>query len=369
MQQTRRINIALAALTAALITAALTAVVPFSPARDSQAGAQNLPSLVDVTPDVTSTIPGLVQGVDVAGHQRPGGQPIDWKSVAGPGGQQFAFVKATEGEGWNNEFYAEDAQAARDAGIEVGAYHYARPAEDPTSQARHFAEVINSGPATNLPPVLDLEVDEGLNPAALTAWTQTFLTEVEKATGTTPMLYTYRYFWYEQMANTNAFTGYPLWLAAYQNQAPRPVGGWDKVTFWQRSDNGKVAGVSTPVDQNIFNGDVGAFESFAAGNLAAGGGVLETFQAPEEGELGVLEQNSTALVAAILGLASGILQAPQISDAARQLGFSDFDANNIAATVRDLVISGRLPVEDLRTMMVGDYSVGDLLILLNNAAQ
>lgn len=355
MHVNRRYHTVLAALVAALLTGALAVVVPFSPTRDTEAGAQG--------------IPGLVQGVDVAGHQRPGGAAIDWKTVAGPGGQNFAFVKASEGEGWKNVYYDEDAQAARDAGLAVGAYHYARPAEDPTVQARYFSEVINAGPALNLPPVLDLEVDEGLNPAALAAWTQTFLTEVERATGTKPMVYTYRYFWYEHMDNTNAFTGYPLWLAAYQNQAPRPVGGWDKVSIWQRSGDGRVAGVSTPVDQNIFNGNSGAFGSFVAGDLTAGGGVLETFQAPEAGDLAVLEQNSTALVVAILGLAGGILAAPQVAQAAQQLGFNDFDADNIAGAVRDLVTSGQLPVEDLRTMMVGDYSVGDLLILLNNASK
>ena len=355
MHVNRRHQTVLAALVAALIAVTLAVVVPFSPARHTTADAQG--------------IPGLVQGVDVAGHQRPGGSAIDWKTVAGPGGQQFAFVKASEGEGWKNEFYDEDAAAARDAGLSVGAYHYARPAEDPATQARYFADVINSGPALTLPPVLDLEVDEGLSPAALAAWTGTFLNEVERATGKKPMLYTYRYFWYEHMDNTNAFTGYPLWLAAYQNAAPRPVGGWDKVSIWQRSDSGRVAGVATPVDQNIFNGNPAAFSGFAAGDLHAGGGVLESFQAPEAGDLAVLEQNNTALVVAILGLAGGIIAAPQVAQAAQQLGFDNFDAGNISTAVRDLVTSGQLPIEDLRSMMVGDYSVGDLLILLNNASK
>ena len=51
------------------------------------------------------SIPGLVSGVDVAGHQRPGGAAIDWKSVGTIGGQDFVFVKASEGEGWKNVYY------------------------------------------------------------------------------------------------------------------------------------------------------------------------------------------------------------------------------------------------------------------------
>lgn len=314
------------------------------------------------------TLPGLISGVDVAGHQRPGGAPINWKLAGTVGGQQFAFVKASEGTNWKNEFYDEDAREAAAAGLRVGAYHYARPASDPIAQARYFASVINAGPATQLPPVLDLEVDEGLNPLQLTAWTQIFLTELERATGKRPMVYTYRYFWYERMDNTNAFTSYPLWLAAYQNQPPRPVGGWDKLTFWQRSDSGRVAGINTPVDMNLFNGTGAQFGAFAAGNLNSAGGVLETFQVPDSGELQVLEQNSTALVVAILALAAGAFGANHLIDAAAQAGFDLRDAKNITALVEQLAQSGNLPVEDLRNMMVGDYQIGDLLILLDNAA-
>ncbi|WKD57822.1 Lysozyme M1 precursor [Corynebacterium capitovis DSM 44611] len=362
MHTTRRrqtITAAVASLSAAVMTFGLAAVVPFSPAHRTSADAQS----------ITDLIPGMVQGVDVAGYQRPGGQQINWAQVAGAGSQDFAFVKATEGEGWTNEFYEEDAQQAGTAGLAVGAYHYARPAHDPVVQAQHFASVINSGPALSLPPVLDLEVDEGLSPAALSTWTASFLTEVERLTGEKPMLYTYRYFWYERMGNTTAFSEYPLWLAAFQNVAPRPVGGWDKVSIWQRSSDGSVPGVSAPVDLNIFNGDGTAFTQFVGGNLTAGGGVLESFQATDDGVapgLDVLEQNSTALVVAILGLATGILNSPQISQAAQQLGFAEPDSAAIADEVRELADSGRLPVDDLRTMMLGDYSVGDLLILLNN---
>ncbi|MCP1387295.1 glycoside hydrolase family 25 protein [Corynebacterium sp. TA-R-1] len=314
-------------------------------------------------------LPGLVSGVDVAGHQRPGGAPINWRMVAGPGGQQFAFVKASEGTDWKNVFYDEDARAAADAGMQVGAYHYARPGSDPIAQARFFADVINAGPALSLPPVLDLEVDEGLGPVALAAWTTVFLKELELRTGKRPMIYTYRYFWYEHMNNTNAFTSYPLWLAAYQNQPPRPVGGWDKLSFWQRSDSGRVAGINTPVDMNLFNGTAAQLRDFAGGNLRAGGGVLETFQVPDSGELRVLEQDNTALVLAILGLAAGVLGFAQLNDAAAQAGFNPTDARNIAGHVQNLAARGDLPLDDLAKMVAGQYQVGDLLILLDNAAK
>ncbi|OFP36723.1 glycoside hydrolase family 25 protein [Corynebacterium sp. HMSC071B10] len=346
----------LKALLAAVVTAALTfTLLVVSPFGQKSADAQALP--------------GLINGVDVAAHQHPGGGPIDWRMVAGPGGQQFAFIKATEGTSYVNDFYAQDAQAANEAGIKVGAYHYARPATDPIAQARHFADTINAGPRNQLPPVLDLEVNEGLGPVQLAAWTQIFMAELEARTGRTPMLYTYRYFWYERMDNTNAFTRYPLWLAAYQNQPPAPVGGWDHLSFWQRSDSGRVPGIDAVVDMNLFNGNAGQFMSFAAGNLNAGGGVLEKFQASDSGELAVLEQDNTALVVAILALAGGALGIAGLAEAADQAGFSDQDARNIANMVGQLAENGELPVEDLRNMMIGDYQIGDLLILLDNATK
>ena len=313
-----------------------------------------------------------INGVDVSHHQDTGGDSIAWHEVRDDN-HKFAIIKATEGQDYTDNAFAKFAQGAIDSGMAVGAYHYARPAKDPVSQAQNLARAYNSVPGLSLPPVLDIEVDEGLNPDELKEWTRTFLTEVENETGRRPMLYTYRYFWLEQMGNTEEFSDYPLWLAAYQNKAPAPVGGWDKVDIWQRSESGNVAGINTPVDLNLFNGNHGQFARFTAGDLGATGGILEPLQdQPIEGDfsdsLQVLEQSNTALAAAILGLASGILAPDQVENAAQNFGFDSGDAHNIADTARRQIETGTLPIDDLNKMMVGDdYSVGDLLILLDNA--
>lgn len=323
-------------------------------------------------PVTADTRADWVNGVDVSHHQDTGGDAIDWNSVKGTN-QRFAFVKATEGEDYQDSAYAKFAQGALDEGLAVGAYHYARPAKDPVAQATNLSNAVNNGPATTLPPVLDIEVDEGLSPQQLQDWTRTFLQEVERQTGRTPIVYTYRYFWIEKMDNTQEFANYPLWLAAWQNKAPRPVGGWQRVDIWQRSDSGSIAGINTPVDLNVFNGNQGQFARYSAGDLNAAGGFLESFQDNDvesqiSDSLQVLQQGNTALVAAILGLASGLVSGPQLEAAARQFGFNPQDAHNIADTVRIQIETGKLPVDDLNTMMISDtYSVGDLLILLDNA--
>lgn len=313
-----------------------------------------------------------VNGVDVSHHQDTGGEAITWNSVRDDN-NRFAIIKATEGTDYTDDAYAKFAQGALDSGLTVGAYHYARPGNDPVAQATNFANVLKTGPATTLPPVLDLEVDEGLSPQELRDWTRTFLTELENQTGRRPMVYTYRYFWLEQMGDTDDFADYPLWLAAYQNKAPGPVGGWDKVDIWQRSESGRVAGINTPVDLNLFNGNQGQWARFVAGDHNASGGLLEQFQDNEiesgiADSLAVLEKNNSALAAAILGLASGVLAPQQVEGAAQTFGFDAGDAHNIADTARTQIENGTLPIDDLNNMMVGDdYSVGDLLILLDNA--
>jgi lysozyme len=56
-----------------------------------------------------------------------------------------------------------------------------------------------------------------------------------------------------------AFDDYPLWVAHYyQRREPRIKRGW---VFWQHSDEGRVNGIRSPVDFNVFNGDSTAFRA------------------------------------------------------------------------------------------------------------
>lgn len=315
-------------------------------------------------PQASALTIGAPSGVDVAGHQHPGGAPINWKTVRADG-QSFAFVKASEGIGWTNEFFLQDAHGAAAAGMKVGSYHYARPASDPRAQAATYAAQIALVPNHSLPPVLDLEVSEGKNPQQLIAWTRAFTDELERLTGRTPMIYTYRYFWYDHMANTNQFSEYPLWLAAYQAQAPAPVGGWSKLAFWQRSETGRVNGIAGPVDLNLFNGNDAQLNSFARGNYSNFGGVLNGLVVPGLPDLG---DDATLLIGAILALGVGAIAAPALIDAAKESGLDERAAADFASFVEDLKNADALPVGDLKRMAAGDNTVGDLAILLDNAA-
>lgn len=305
-------------------------------------------------------------GVDVSGHQR-GNSSIRWQEVAADG-QKFAFVKTTEGETWVNEHYLEDVHAAHRAGLLVGTYHYARPAGDARQQAAHYAATLATVPQHSLPPVLDIEVAEGLDPEQLQNWVRDFLHETQRLTGRTPMVYTYRYFWREHLNDTHEFANYPLWLAAYQNHAPEPVGGWNHLTFWQRSETGRVPGIDAPVDLNLFNGTESQLGDFVAGNHVNLGAAFQEMATPDNGVLETLGGDNAALAGLILAAQTGILPEGALEAAAPQLGIEPVLIDDISRRVGELIATGDLPVEDLQVMVDNpDYSIGDLLILLANA--
>ncbi|WP_083828578.1 GH25 family lysozyme [Parafrankia sp. EUN1f] len=199
--------------------------------------------------------PTWPKGVDIASWQHPGSAPIDWNAVKGSG-VAFTIVKATEGTEYTNPYFAADRDAAGLAGLTVGAYHYARPAapiSTAVDQARHFLAVTGlTRSAGHLAPVLDLETTGGLDPVALAAWTRAFLEEIETQTGRAPIIYTYRSFWTDHMADTDDFALYPFWFAIYNNEdTPGWLpGGWSNWAIWQYSSSGDVPGIIGNVDMN-----------------------------------------------------------------------------------------------------------------------
>jgi GH25 family lysozyme M1 (1,4-beta-N-acetylmuramidase) len=187
---------------------------------------------------------------------------IDWSQVA-VAGKRFAFVRATAGTLTADTAYVANHSGARTAGLAVGSYHFANPdpaANDAANEATWFLQnaSIVSG---DLVPVLDLETANGLSPASLTTWAQTWLSQVSAATGVRPIIYTTPKFWSTSMADTDWFArnGYSvLWIANWTTaSAPAlPAGSWggNGWTFWQHSSTGTVPGITGAVDLDRFNG-------------------------------------------------------------------------------------------------------------------
>jgi GH25 family lysozyme M1 (1,4-beta-N-acetylmuramidase) len=215
---------------------------------------------------LTASTLAYADGVDVSHWQGS----ISWSTVKA-GGVQFAFMKATESTTYTDTRLAANWAGAKSAGLYRGAYHFARPSTgSAAAQARYFVSKVGSFTEPGvLPPVLDLEASGGLSPSALRSWTQTWLDTVEQLTGRVPVIYVSPSFWEYYLANSTAFTRYPLWIAHYGVSSPRVPGGWSRWTFWQRTSTGSVAGIAGNVDVNRFSGTTAELASLAG---TTGGG-------------------------------------------------------------------------------------------------
>jgi LysM repeat protein len=117
-----------------------------------------------------------------------------------------------------------------------------------------------------LPPVLDLETNDGQTKDRIIERAKTWLDLVEAAFGKKPIIYSGQYFLQDFFSEVGGgppawAKDYPLWLAQYPNQyvpgmRPSLPRGWFKWTFWQYSDKGRINGINARVDLNVFNGSL-----------------------------------------------------------------------------------------------------------------
>jgi GH25 family lysozyme M1 (1,4-beta-N-acetylmuramidase) len=206
----------------------------------------------------TSTT-GSREGIDVSHWQGW----IDWARVRNAG-KSFVYAKATEGIGWKDASYDRNKSGAMGQGLKFGAYHFARPTNDPVREADWFVDTMGLKRGM-LVPALDIEVTDGLGPTALTSWVKAWLQRVYSWTGARAAIYTSPSFWRDKLNNTRWFAdnGYRvLWVANWCTSSPSvPADNWGgrSWTFWQYTDSGTVPGISGRVDLNRYR-----FSSFDA---------------------------------------------------------------------------------------------------------
>ena len=191
-----------------------------------------------------------IHGIDVSRYQ----QMIAWEEVQAMQVKDiklgFAFIKATEGIGNVDPRFRRNWKKSREAGIICGAYHFFIASKDGKMQAQNFIKVVKLQPG-DMPPVLDVEQRNGVSVAELKKEVKKWLDVVEEYYRVKPVIYTNIDF-YEQNLGSG-FDTYPLWVAHYyEPHQPRIKRGW---RFWQHSDEGRVNGILSKVDFNVFAGD------------------------------------------------------------------------------------------------------------------
>lgn len=216
--------------------------------------------------------PERIYGIDISRYQHEKGRKrfsINWKdlritslgrlskkTIHGTVNYpvRFIFIKATEGVTVRNKYFASDYANARKYGYKTGAYHFFSVRTPGRNQAINFLRNsrYNKG---DLPPVLDLEpTDAQIRQAggvqALFRNVRTWLNAVEKQRGVRPILYISQRFVNKYLPQApDLQKNYDVWIARYGEYRPDV-----NLVYWQLSPDGRVSGIKTEVDINVYNG-------------------------------------------------------------------------------------------------------------------
>jgi hypothetical protein len=163
----------------------------------------------------------MLPGVDVSSFQGP---PGDWTTVAGD--FVWAAVKLTELQPNGTRYVNPDAHAdwiwIHDHGKGRMAYFFGHPSVSASETVDFFVtELHHLGLRDSDAVALDLEVTDGLGPAAVSAWARSVQSDLHTKLSRPPLLYTFVDFAKE--GNCEGLEGYPLWIADPNNPAGHPV--------------------------------------------------------------------------------------------------------------------------------------------------
>ena len=209
-----------------------------------------------------------VEGIDVSEHQGV----VDWSAVRASG-RRFAIARVGIGTRADAAF-THNWAGMRAAGLLRGVYLYVLPEQDPVAQATLLVRAVGRLGPGDLPPALDVEkMPPGVPPPSVyAARLAVLVAKVREGTGRDPMIYTGAHYW-PRWVQSGAFAALPLWHPQYgEVRCPSIAHPWRAWAFWQTSERGRVPGVRTLVDLDVFNGDLAALEALAGGPVPVDAG-------------------------------------------------------------------------------------------------
>ena len=218
-----------------------------------------------------------IYGIDISRHQHDIGRKhygINWRQVriTSLGRKHhtegltypvsFVYIKSTEGITIRNRYFLKVYMDAHKQGIHVGAYHFFSLKTSAVDQANYFVNhtLIREN---DFPPVLDVEPsDEQIAQIGggeeLLKRVRQWMQLVERRTGKRPILYINQMFVNKYMGKADDIKQrYNVWIARYGEYKPDV-----KLVYWQLTPEGRVDGITGPVDINVFNGFQGQFDEF-----------------------------------------------------------------------------------------------------------
>lgn len=199
-------------------------------------------------PNTFSSDKYLIRGIDISHHQ----PLLNWKTVADKQ-ISFAYIKATEGLTHTDRNYEKNHQAARDAGVFVGTYHFYTFGVSGEEQAKHFIRHTKSQ-SGDMIPAIDVEHSKS-NPyskdSVFNASVKNELKKLEQSLyehyGVRPVIYTnkecYKLYVKELLPDNY------IWICDLHNEPNDDIKNW---RIWQFSHKGELPGVREKIDLNYY---------------------------------------------------------------------------------------------------------------------
>lgn len=181
----------------------------------------------------------MPDGIDLSHHQND----IEWQVVGAHPTVKFVYLKATEGATHQDKRYKRHYNNARDAGLQIGSYHFYQPRVPVMEQVDNFVSHTDFS-LDNLRPMIDIEIQKGMKKKALQDSLRLCLDTLTSIIGDKPILYTSRSFYHDVLEER--FGAYPLWIADYRHGESLP----SNCVLWQYTDKGKVLGIRHETDCN-----------------------------------------------------------------------------------------------------------------------
>ena len=186
------------------------------------------------------------RGIDISEFQGE----IDFEEVR-RSGIEAVYIRVGAGE-YTDEYFAENYERAKAAGLKIGFYHYvtARSVDEGRRQARFFASLA-AGREPDMRLAMDFEYFGSLSVSQINAISEAYLDELTARTKREAVIYS-------DLSNArNIFSRalaekYPLWAAQYGADEPSANGKWREWVGFQYTDEGRVGGIYGNVDRNIF---------------------------------------------------------------------------------------------------------------------
>lgn len=201
-----------------------------------------------------------VRGVDVSAYQGE----IDWDLLASQS-IQFAYIKATEGSGFQDRNFDVNFTNAAQTDLRIGAYHFFSFDSSGLTQANNFIATVPKLEGM-LPPVVDIEFygDKEKNPPEreeTQAILEPLLTQLEDHYGMKPVLYATKNSY--DLYLRSDYEDYDIWI--------RDVFSFPKLsdgrswTFWQYTNRETLKGYQGEekyIDMNVFSGTEEEFQIY-----------------------------------------------------------------------------------------------------------